>query len=79
MKAGDAVLMNTALSEPKQPCAPHPVAMLAMMGGPMSGEELDLASVPLQPYWQDVAVNSIIDRGLAKTREEAIKLLDEEI
>ena len=74
---GELVLQS--LSGLKRATGPHPVEMLAMMGGPMGGEELDLASVPLQPYWQDVAVNSIIGRGLAKTREEAIKLLDEEI
>jgi hypothetical protein len=74
---GELVLQS--LSGLKRATGPHPVEMLAMMGGPMSGEELDLASVPLKPYWQDVAVNSIIGCGLAKTREEAIKLLDEEI
>jgi hypothetical protein len=45
----------------------------------MAGDELDLASVPLKPYWKDVAVASYIDSGLAKTREEALKLLDEDI
>jgi hypothetical protein len=58
---------------------PHPLETLARIGGPMAGDELDLASVPLKPYWKDVAVASYIDSGLAKTREEALKLLDEEI
>jgi hypothetical protein len=76
--------MSSQIGNSKQDAAPakstlHPLETLARMGGPMAGDELDLASVPLKPYWKDVAVSSIIGCGLAKTREEALKLLDEEI
>jgi hypothetical protein len=56
---------------------PHPVELLAMTGGPMSGDESDLASVPLPPCPWELAVQSLIANGLASDREEALRLIDE--
>ena len=58
---------------------PHPVEMLAMMGGPMAGEESDLASMelPVDPW--EIAARSTLNRGLAKTIEEARQLVAEAI
>jgi hypothetical protein len=56
---------------------PHPVELLAMTGGPMSGDESDLASVPLPPCPWELAVQSLIANGLARDREEALRMIDE--
>jgi len=56
---------------------PHPVELLAMTGGPMSGDESDLASVPLPPCPWELAVQSWIANGLASDREEALRVIDE--
>jgi len=50
-----------------------------MMGRPMAGEESDLASMelPVDPW--EIAARSTLNRGLAKTIEEARQLVAEAI
>lgn len=56
---------------------PHPVELLAMTGGPMAGDECDLASVPLEPSPWEFAIRSLMADGIARDREEALRLIDE--
>lgn len=48
-----------------------------MTGGPMAGDESDLASVPLKPSPWEFAIRSLMADGKARDREEALRLIDE--
>ena len=63
----------------------HPLELLSMRGGPMSGDSsLDPGTMPASPSWvaSDVlkrrAVVSLLQRGLAKTREETVQMVEDE-
>ncbi len=63
----------------------HPLELLSMRGGPMTGDsDLDPATMPVNPSWMSSdelkrrVVDSLLQNGKAKTREEAVQMFEDE-
>lgn len=63
----------------------HPLEKLSMMPGPMMGDlNQDPATMPVRPSFPSSAelkrqvVDSLLRDGLAKTREEAVQMFEDE-